>query len=184
MKREGYNIINLGTIVNLVYPLIVAFFVYFLLVKKLGFSYDTAGYDDVLGSIINFSSIIIGFYTAMYGIMISLLDSDIFHIFRKNKVEGYLKFQLYDSLIASFVILLLSIVMQVLIKQSLSNDIEKEIVTIFFNIWNVVLGYFVATSFRSISLLLKMMFKNNKVDHFNEDDKKRRQKQIDEMKRK
>ncbi|MDB1689845.1 hypothetical protein [Enterococcus casseliflavus] len=184
MRREGDNIFNLGTIFNLIYPLIVSFFVYFLLVRKLGFSYNTPGYEDVLGSIINFSSIIIGFYTAMYGIMISLLDSDIFHIFRKNRVEGFLKFQLYDSLIASFAILLLSIIMQVLIKQKLSNNAEIKIVTIFFSTWNLVLGYFVATSFRSISILLKMMFKNNKENYSSDDEKKQRQKQIDEMKRK
>lgn len=184
MRDEGYKSINLGTIINLSYPLILAGLVYYVLVRKIGFSYTTAGYSDVLGSIINFSSIIIGFYTAMYGIMISLLDSDIFHIFRKNRVEGFLKFQLYDSLVASFAILLLSILMQVLIKQSFPNGKGENIVIFLFNIWNLILGYFIGTSFRSISLLLKMMFKNKKDSNVSDDDKERRKKQIEEMKKK
>lgn len=180
MKDEKIkdNPITIGTIFNSLYPFVLSISLWFFLVKIVGFNQSTEGYSDVLESIINFSSIIIGFYTAMYGVMIGLADSDIFKIIRKNDVEGYLKFQLYDSLIVSFLILSLSIVMQVLAKQTANN-----ILTIFFNAWVLVLGYFAGTSFRSISLLLRLMFKNTSKDDTNEEDSKRKEQQIEDMRR-
>lgn len=171
--------VTLGTIWNLIYPAILSAIFWFILVIKLKFNFDTNGYSDVLDSIINFSSIIIGFYTAMYGVMIGFADSDIFKILRKNRTEGYLKFQLYDSLICSFIILLLSIIMQVLTKQ-----VYNIYTSILFNLWTISLGYFIGTSFRSISLLLKMMFHHDStVEDLTEEQKEKRARQKDELKR-
>lgn len=170
---------TVGTIWNLIYPAVLSALFWFILVIKLNFNFDTKGYLDVLGSIINFSSIIIGFYTAMYGVMIGFIDSDIFKILRNNETEGYLKFQLYDSLISSFTILLLSIVMQVLTQQ-----IPAFYTTVFFNLWIVFLGYFIGTSFRSVSLLLKLMFHHDSPKKgLSQEDKEKRKKLKDELKR-
>ncbi|MGM0181513.1 hypothetical protein IGK74_000410 [Enterococcus sp. AZ150] len=176
-NKIEYKQFALGTIINMMYPIFLSLVGWSILVYFLKFSYQTKGYSEVLESIINFSSIIIGFYTAMYGIMISLLDSDLFKIFRKNKVETYLKFQLYDSLIISFIVLILSIIMQVLVQQPKSN-----ITNIFFNIWILLIGYFIGTSFRSISLFLKMIFNHNskRTDKI---DLEKTKKQINDLKR-
>jgi hypothetical protein len=160
MKKEEKN---LGFYLNMLYPIFIAFlFIVFSLV--LGIDNRVKGYSSVLESVITFSSIIIGFYTAMYGILISIMDSDIFKIFKNNGVEGIFKFQLYDSLITSFIVLFLSIAMQVL-KNYPNIEIvfwvKINLTTVFFYIWIFVLGYFIGTSFRSISLLLKLMFKHN-----------------------
>ncbi|EGO8760466.1 hypothetical protein EAB87_13930, partial [Enterococcus faecalis] len=92
--------------------------------------------------------------------------------------EKYFKFQLYDSLVTSFSILILSIVMQVLIKQHIN-----EITVIIFNLWLLILGYFLGTSFRSISLLLKLMFNNTSKKETDKEDKEKKQK-LEELKKK
>lgn len=176
--QDKLDKVTLGTIINISYPAILAIVIWLFLRNVFNFNYSTAGYNDVLESIINFSSIIIGFYTAMYGVMIGLMDSDIFKIFRKNNVEGYFKYQLYDSLVSSFAILLLSIVMQVVIQQP-----KTGFTSVLFNLWIIILGYFIGTSFRSITLLLKLMFHHSTNDEQSEEDKKRKEEQKKLLKR-
>ncbi|MFB0715120.1 hypothetical protein ACEU0I_05690 [Enterococcus faecalis] len=178
MGDKYKNTFNLGTFWNVSYPIFLSLALWSFLIFIVGFNCETDGLSDVLDSVINFSSIIIGFYTAMYGVMISLLKTDIFKIFKKNKIEKYFKFQLYDSLVTSFSILILSIVMQVLIKQHIN-----EITVIIFNLWLLILGYFLGTSFRSISLLLKLMFNNTSKKETDKEDKEKKQK-LEELKKK
>lgn len=178
MANRNKASFTLGTFWNISYPIFLSLSLWFFLSVKVKFNYETDGLSDVLDSVINFSSIIIGFYTAMYGVMISLLETDIFKIFRKNKVEKYFKFQLYDSLVTSFAILILSIIMQVLIKQ----DVNK-ITIFFFNIWLLILGYFVGTSFRSISLLLKLMFNNTSRKDNDKVDMDKKKETLEELKK-
>lgn len=144
---------NLGKWINIAYPIIVglATLLFFYYAE---INYELKGYNSVLDSIITFSSIIIGFYTAMYGVLLTLNNSDIFKKFREVEIESLFKKQLYESLITSFVILILSIALQILV------NYDSLITNIFFCLWSFFLGYFLSTSFRSISLLLNIMFKN------------------------
>lgn len=74
--------------INLLIPISVAliisllwFFFSFVVFKTNKSSFS--GLYEVLGSVINFSSIVIGFYTAMYGIIISFIQSDKHNIFKE-----------------------------------------------------------------------------------------------------
>lgn len=158
---------NLGFYFNLLYPVFIALcFIAFVIL--LGIDNQLKGYDSVLESVITFSSIIIGFYTAMYGILIGIMNSDIFKVFKNNGIQGIFKYQLYDSLITSFIILFLSIAMQILINYpNIENKIwiEFNLTQIVFYVWIFILGYFIGTSFRAISLLLRLMFNHNKEDN-------------------
>ncbi len=160
---------NLGFYFNMLYPVFIALcFIAFVII--LGIDNRLKGYSSVLESVITFSSIIIGFYTAMYGILIGIMNSDIFKIFKNNGIQGIFKYQLYDSLITSFIILFLSIAMQILINYpNIENKIliEFNLTRFFFYIWIFILGYFIGTSFRAISLLLRLMFNHNKEDNTN-----------------
>ncbi|MFT9470405.1 hypothetical protein [Leuconostoc pseudomesenteroides] len=99
---------------NILYPslfaiILVLFWIFF--VKKTTFG----GLSSVLESIITFSSIIIGFYTAMYGVIITFIQSDKKNVFDRMsdyQLEDTFKFQLYFSLLTSFFALILSIIMQ------------------------------------------------------------------------
>lgn len=139
------------TFLSLLFPLVIGA-IFVILKLKFKLSYNLLGFSSVLESVITFSSIIIGFYTAMYGVLLTLKDSDIMTAFRENKLTGILKFQLYDSLIASFLILILSILLQVLVKY------PGEFASRTMCFWTFTVGYFMTTSFRAITLLLRIMF--------------------------
>nr|DAJ07209.1 MAG TPA: hypothetical protein [Caudoviricetes sp.] len=141
----------LGTLLNLIYPFF--FSVLFLIIKDyFKINYSLKGYENILESIITFSSIIIGFFTAMYGVLITLKDSDVLRAFRRNGLTGILKYQLYDSLTVSFLVLVISVIMQGL--ENYPGPITGSVA----NIWTLLVGYFIATSFRAITLLLKIVF--------------------------
>ncbi|MBC1934877.1 hypothetical protein HCA69_00775 [Listeria grandensis] len=125
--------------------------------KCIPLTYHIKGYNDVLTSIISFSAIIIGFYTAMYGILLTLKNSDILQRFKFYKIEGIFKFQLYESLVFAFLILIASITMQV------ARNYATLFSEICFSLWVAFLIVFSISTFRSLSLLLRIMFNDSKV---------------------
>lgn len=136
---------------NIIYP--VLFGLIFLFLKfRLNINFTVKGFEHVLESIITFSLIIIGFYAIMYSVLLTLSNSTLMKEIKKQKLDTLVKFQLFDSLICSFVVLVISIVLQVLKNYNLA------ITAYTFYLWVFILGYFSATSFRSISLLLNMIF--------------------------
>lgn len=148
--------------------------------KVIPYSYEIKGFDKVLESVINFSAIIIGFYSAMYGVLLTLKNSDVFTKFEFYGAENTVKFQLYESLICSFFVLVSSILMQVL----------ENYINIFTNIvsslWIGAILILIFSTFRSISLLLKIMFNHtekNKVSGEGKFSDKERQTILDNFKK-
>lgn len=79
------------------------------IIKNLG------GFENILESIVNFLSIVIGFYSAFYGIIISMYESRFMQKLLKSQYRDELPLLLLLSLISAFVCLILTIVMQSLI---------------------------------------------------------------------
>ena len=175
------NVYRVGNILSLIYPLIVAI-LFFYVDWTFKFSYSIKGYENILESIITFASIIIGFYTAMYGILLTLSNSSIIKEFRKRDLDNIFKIQLYDSLSASFVILIISILMQI------AHNYPGNFTNLLFDIWFTCLGYFLATSYRAISLLLRILFVKErpspKMKEKNSLDKQRQIKEINDNNKK
>lgn len=148
---------------NMIYPVI--FGVLFLILQyTFKVTYKVSGFEHLLESVITFSSIIIGFYSAMYGVLITLKDSDIFMRFRENGLTGIFRAQLYESLSSSFVILVVSVSLQVL------KNYTSTFTNIVFLIFVFTLGWFLSNSFRAISLLLKIMFNNKDMSGYDRSD--------------
>lgn len=148
MKKYSKTI---GDYINLTYPLIIAL-LFVIIDARWKFTYKVKGFSNVLESVITFSSIVIGFYTAMYGILIAMKNITLMKEIRQQNLNGIFKFQLYDSLLISFVVLVLSIVMQIV------RNYDGSINNLFFNVWFAIIGYFVGSTYRAISLLLKIIF--------------------------
>ncbi|HJE97437.1 MAG TPA: hypothetical protein K8V00_07425 [Ligilactobacillus acidipiscis] len=166
-----------GNFINLLYPAVVAgLFLFVDVYCKL--TYQVRGFENVLESIITFTSIVIGFYTAMYGVLITLTNSKLMLEFKKRKLDSIFRIQLYDSLIISFLVLVLSIIMQVL------YNYPNHITDLFFDMWFTFIGYFVATSYRAISLLLKILFskeeRSPKAEQKSSDEKKNQMEKINQ----
>ena len=155
---------RLGDVINSCYPVFWAF-VLSILFYKLHFTYEVKGFSEVLTSIITFVSIIIAFYTSMYGILITIKNSRIMRMIRQNKVEKLFKYQLYESLFLSFIVLVLSIIMQ--ISMNYEGDGEK----ILFYVWLFLIVYFAFCTYRIIKLLLKIVFINDAQERASKDQK-------------
>ncbi|QGG59660.1 hypothetical protein [Loigolactobacillus bifermentans] len=161
----------LGNIINISYPLVVAISFSYVC-NRLHVSTGLRGLSAVLESIITFSSIVIGFYTAMYGILLTLSKTQLMIEFRKRRIDRIFKFQLYDSLITSFLVLIVSIILQVI------KHYPGKIANYIFIFWIFLIGYFVATTYRSISLLLKIFFAHEvdlPIDHTKSSEEKQAQ---------
>lgn len=115
---------------------------------------DFPGLKDVLNSIITFSSIVIGFYTAMYGAIVTIVQGssrNIFEKMHKMNLESTFKFQLYFSLTVSFLALMVSIIMQ-------TGLLKNNLQTLFFYIWLLITVMLFIVSGTTMILLIKLIF--------------------------
>mgnify|MGYP000304298265 FL=1 len=140
-------------------PLIVGFLLVImmcLLNKKYGVNYrHFGGYENILESMVNFLSIVIGFYSAFYGMIISMYKSKFMQELLKSKYRNELPLLLVFSLISAFACLILTIVMQSLITYKL------EITNLLYYIWFLLVGIFVTYAFQTSLLSIAMIFESN-----------------------
>ncbi|WP_191988939.1 hypothetical protein [Lacticaseibacillus porcinae] len=125
----------------------------YLLWKNLGMSYSNIkGYSTLLSSLISFLSIIIGFYSAFYGIIISLSKSKVMVELTKSKYNGALPKLLFRSLGFSFLGLMINMSMQVLVHYK-----NTWILGVYF-CWSFVTGVFLVYAFQTALLSIAMIF--------------------------
>lgn len=142
---------------NILYPSLFAIILvlfWFFFVKKTTFG----GLSNVLESIITFSSIIIGFYTAMYGVIITFIQIDKKNVFDRMsdyRLEDTFKFQLYFSLLTSFIALILSIIMQ-----SELINLKSMTGALIFYLWIFSTFMLFIVSGITMSFLIRLIFAN------------------------
>lgn len=135
---------------TLLFGLIVTYIVHII-----GFNHQVKNFDKVLDGSITFSSIVVGFLAALLGILISIRDTEIVkEIFRQNEI-GTLKYYFNEALILGFLTVILSGVLHVIRENILLS------VTIVFNVWSVVLFWFIASTYRIVHLLMNIFFKSH-----------------------
>ncbi|MBZ1502973.1 hypothetical protein [Leuconostoc mesenteroides] len=139
-----------GNRVNAIYPTVLGI-VLITVAKVLDLSASMKGYENILESIIQLAGLVIGFYTAMYGVILVAGHTELLRKFKAEGVEGIFKKNLTSSLTVSFVIFIISVIMQEL-------RFHQSISLVGFYIWIFFVGMFIGTSYRSIRLLLKMLF--------------------------
>ncbi|ASV96574.1 hypothetical protein N2F29_07660 [Enterococcus faecium] len=119
------------------------------------FSYTDEGFDNLLDSMINFTSIIIGFYSAFYGILITIKETSFMKNIRGSAIEKKLKYQLFISLLSAFTTLILSMLLQIFqYKETLFSFV-------IFYIWMFCSGLFMALSLQTIILSLEIVFESD-----------------------
>ncbi|WP_421545925.1 hypothetical protein ACLHK0_08660 [Lactiplantibacillus plantarum] len=164
-------ITGVPSIVNKIYPLIFGV-VFWFVGQKLDITYKVRGFSDVLQSVITFSSIIIGFYSAMYGVLITLKDTDVMVQFRKEHLDGLFKWQLYESLGSSFSVLILATCLQVF------RHYDGVLANLVFMAFTFILGWFLANSFRTVTLLLQIMFNSSDLSEYGRSDENSNQEEM------
>ena len=128
--------------------------VFVLICSLTQFSYNDKGFDNLLDSMINFTSIIIGFYSAFYGILITIKDTSFMKNIRGSAIEKKLKYQLFISLLSAFTTLILSMMIQIFQYKETFASI------LIFYIWTFFSGLFMALSLQTIILSLEIVFES------------------------
>lgn len=140
-------------------PLVIGFLLIVVMIffnKKYGVSYkNLGGYENILESMVNFLSIVIGFYSAFYGMIISMYKSKFMQELLKSKYRDELPLLLIFSLISAFVCLILTIIMQSLINYSL------KITSLVYYMWFGTVGIFITYAFQTSLLSIAMIFESN-----------------------
>lgn len=123
---------------------------------KYGITYSSLrGFSNVLSSIVNFSSIVIGFYLAFYGMIIFMYKSKFMKELLNSKYRNELPLLLVFSLISAFACLILTIIMQLLITYKL------EITNLLYYVWFLLVGIFVTYAFQTAMLSIAMIFESD-----------------------
>lgn len=172
-----------NSFLNIIYPWILGLLLV-ILSFVLNLNSDINGFENILESIIQFSGLVIGFYTAMYGLVI-VAGSKILKKFKDSQLDKVFKTNLIQSLSLSFLAYIISVVMQALRynKDKIFSIANFDIMwnELGFIIWIFIVGVFIGMSYRSIRLLLKMLFYNDVVlenerestTHYESDSKKK-----------
>lgn len=130
-------------------------FVCFSVVSNI--SIELKGFDSLLESMIGFTSMIIGFYSAFFGLLIAIKDTSAMKKIRGTKVERNLKYLLYMAVLTAFVTLILSMVLQML------QYSAYEYTNIIFLFWFFMVGLFGTFSFQTVILSLELVFNNDPI---------------------
>lgn len=131
---------------------------YFINIRyKLNYS-NIKNFGNVLESMVNFLSIVIGFYSAFYGMIISVLKSSFMKELNGSKYRQDLPRLLVISLLVSFLTLIVTIFMQVLVAYN-----NKYIIGIYY-IWSFLVGVFIAYALQTSLLSIAMIFGSEPIE--------------------
>ena len=125
----------------------------FVIHEKMNIGYrNLKGLHTVLESMISILSIVIGFYAAFYGIIISLSDSKVMRILKRTNSTQKLEVLLISSLISSFLELILTIAFQILI------NYNCDWIFWFYLFWGFVAVVFFVFAFKTAIFSIFMIF--------------------------
>lgn len=112
------------------------------------------GLDKVLESVINFTSIIIGILLALFGVVVTLSDTDVMKKLQQNKGDKTIFKYSIETMLTNFSVLLLSIILQSLL------EFQPKLfwLEIFLYFWFFFVLYALASSIRTIYYLLLISF--------------------------
>lgn len=151
MNRPLYKILPflVGTVV-----LVILGIIYW----KYGLSfYNLKGFENVLESIVNFISVVIGFYLVFYGMIIAMSKSAFMKELQQSKYRKDLPEILLYSLFSAFSTLIVTLIMQILI------NYDTLFTLIIYFIWAFLVGIFITYALQTSLLSIAMIFGSSPV---------------------
>lgn len=156
--------IKKGDFIPTILPIIISIIVFIACYYSDFINIELKGLNEVLNSIITFTSIIIGVLVALFSLIVSISDSDVMQELRSLKGDRTLFKYCLETLTSNFILLLESIIMQVMIGY-FSNVEYITAFNIFLYVWISSIFFVFSSSGRTIYYLLMISFnqKNNTV---------------------
>lgn len=121
--------------------------------NKININITTGTFDKILDSIINFTSILIGFIGVLIGILFSIKDEVLVVKLFNHKSKEKLKQYFIESFISGIFLILMSIVLYLLIDISALN-----INYLLSSIWGGLITYTMCCSHRIIRIMILIVF--------------------------
>lgn len=152
-RRKSFSIKNaLFTLAPFLFGVLLLILLVFVDIKyKLSYS-NIKGFENVLESMVNFLSIVIGFYSAFYGMIISMTKTDFLIELSKSKYKNVLPKTLVFSLLSSFSALIITVFMQVLF------NYPSNFAFFVYLLWGFLVGVFITYSIQTALLSISMIF--------------------------
>lgn len=146
-----------------------------LLAYLLGFTHTIENFDKMLDAVLTFSSIILGFLAALLGILITIRDTSIIKSLFSNGYKGAIKRAFIEPLTSGLAVVLLTTTFYLYL------NVNTFTINIIFYTWLFVLCFFVLTSYRLISILIRILFKSDleRVSEADENERKTSDQNID-----
>lgn len=138
-------------------PSIFGVLILFINLKYAVVTYTLPGLGNIIDSVINYTSIIIGVLTALFGIVVTLTDKDIMIKLQKNNDDKTIFKYGIETLISNFLLLILSVIMQSLTK----FDPPVQYINQIISIWLGIIMFSLISSIRTIYFLLMISFHQN-----------------------
>ncbi|WP_061399444.1 hypothetical protein [Leuconostoc mesenteroides] len=117
---------------------------------------NLSGFENILESMVNFLSIVIGFYSAFYGMIISMTKTDFLKELSKSKYKNVLPKILIYSLLSSFAALITTILLQVV------KNYPSTFANVLYIFWGFLVGVFITYSIQTALLSIAMIFYSEK----------------------
>lgn len=126
--------------------------------SKLKLDYQNIkGFRSVLESIVNFLSIVIGFYSAFYGMIISMQKTKFMRTLAESEYKNELPKLLIWSLVSAFLCLIITISMQILVNYKFT------FIYYIYLFWCFIVGVFITYAFQTSLLSIVMIFESDPV---------------------
>ena len=148
---ETYYPVGMGAICC-----IISIFIF----KKVNVNLDVDEFDKVLDSVINFTSIVIGFIGVLIGILFSIRNSVLVDKLFKHKSREKLKKYFVESFISGVLLIVLSIIMY-LRKNLIIGECDLSVKL--FNLWVGFIAYTLLCSYRIISIMILIVFHEDEI---------------------
>lgn len=136
------------------FPVFIAIVISYFNIKYNTISSSLPGLDKVLESVINFTSIIIGILLALFGVVVTLSDTDVMKKLQQNRGDKTIFKYSIETMLTNFLVLILSIVLQSLL------EFEPKLFWIenFLYFWFFFVLYSLTSSIRTVYYLFLISF--------------------------
>ncbi len=142
-------------------PIILGIIAFFIIYKndKFNLNISTDTFDKLLDSIINFTSILIGFIGVLLGILFSIKNEDLVIKLFNHRSREKLKQYFVEAFIAGLFLISVSIVLYIRVDICILN-----INTLLYSLWGGLIIYTILCGIRIIRIMILIVFNKSIQD--------------------
>lgn len=133
------------------YPFIVSICISLgVLIAKINL-HDIKNLKEILSSVVNLSSILVGFLAAMISILIAIAGQRVMKRIKDNNASDLLKSYFFGSVSSGFIVVIYSTFLNIWV------DLDNEASRWLLISWSLIVSFFILSSFRIIYIMMLIL---------------------------